>query len=105
MTSDAPNTATLAQAWLHSHEEDTASTTVYRPAKFAFPPSRGRSGFALQTDGTLNARKPGPTDQTEHSGGTWKLDGNELLLSPRGQAAQRMNIDSVAPDKLVVRKL
>lgn len=104
MTSNALSTAPLAQAWLHSHEEDTATTLVYRPVKFAFPPSRGRSGFALRADGTLNARKPGPTDQTEHSDGTWKLDGHELLLSPRGQAVQRMNIDSVAPDKLVVRK-
>ena len=94
----------LAQAWLHSHEEDTATTTVYRPAKYPFPPSRGRKGFHLQPDGTLTARKPGPTDQTVTSAGTWKLEGEQLELSPQGSGAQTLCIESVEPDRLVVQK-
>jgi hypothetical protein len=58
MTSKTIDVSHLAQAWVHSHEEDTATTTVYRPAGFPFPPSRGRKGFHLQPGGTLTARNP-----------------------------------------------
>ena len=94
----------LTQAWVHSHEEDTPTTTVYRPAKFRFPPSRGRTGFHLQAGGTLTARRPGPTDQTETAAGKWKLDGEKLELAPKGEPAQTLCIESVAPDRLVVKK-
>jgi len=80
MSGKAIDTSQLAQAWVHSHEEDTATTTVYRPEKFPFPPSRGRSGFHLRADGTLIARKPGPTDRTETAAGTWNLAGRQLKL-------------------------
>ncbi len=39
----------LCQRWIHSHEEDTDTEMVYRPADFAFPPSRGRTGFENRT--------------------------------------------------------
>jgi hypothetical protein len=94
----------LAQAWVHSHEEDTATTVVYRPAKFPLPPSRGRKGFHLRPGGTLTARKPGPTDQPETTAGTWKLAGKQLELSPQGEGAQNLCIESLEPDRLVVRK-
>jgi hypothetical protein len=94
----------LAQAWVHSHEEDTATATVYRPAKFHFPPSRGRKGFHLQPDGSLTMRKPGPTDQTVTAAGRWKLAGDQLELSPQGEGPQTLSIESVDPDRLVVRK-
>jgi hypothetical protein len=94
----------LAQAWVHSHEEDTATTTVYRPAKFTFPPSRGRKGFHLQPGGTMTDRKPGPTDQTVVAAGKWKLVGENLELSPRGGNTQILRIESVEPDRLVVQK-
>ena len=96
--------AQLAQSWVHSHEEDTATATVYRLATFPFPPSRGRKGFNLQPDGTLTARKPGPTDQTMLATGAWKLAGNRLELSPQGEGTQILNIESVEPERLVVRK-
>jgi hypothetical protein len=94
----------LAQAWVHSHEEDTSTTTVYRPAGFPFPPSRGRKGFHLQPDGTLIARHPGPTDRTETAAGTWKLTGDQLELSPEGEPSQTLCIESVEPDRLIVQK-
>jgi hypothetical protein len=94
----------LAQSWVHSHEEDTATATVYRLATFPFPPSRGRTGFNLQLDGTLTARKPGPTDQTMLAAGAWRLAGDQLALSPQGEGKQTLHIESVEPDRLVVRK-
>jgi len=104
MSSKTIDVSHLAQAWLHSHEEDTATTTVYRPSKFPFPPSRGRKGFYLQPDGTLTARKPGPADQTVSAAGTWKLTGKQLELSPQGESPQILRIESVEPDRLVVQK-
>lgn len=94
----------IAQAWVHSHEEDTATTTVYRPAHFPLPPSRGRKGFHLQPDGNLIARKPGPTDQTVKVEGTWNLAGDQLNLSRQGEATQILSIESVDSDRLIVKK-
>ena len=94
----------LAQAWVHSHEEDTATSTAYRPSSFHFPRSRGRKGFQLKSDGTLIARKPGPADQTEIAVGTWVLNGQQLELHPDTEGAQVLVVESVTPDRLVVSK-
>lgn len=104
MSSKKIDVSQLAQAWVHSHEEDTPTTTVYRPASFPFPPSRGRKGFHLRPDGTLTARKPGPTDQTEIAAGKWKLAKGQLELFPQGESPQVLSVASVDPDRLVVRK-
>jgi hypothetical protein len=94
----------LAQAWVHSHEEDTETTTVYRPAKFPFPPSRGRKGFHLQPDGSLTIRGPGPTDRVVSATGTWKVLDDQLELSSKAEGTQILRIESVQPDRLVVQK-
>ncbi len=104
MTNKPIDVSHLTQAWIHSHEEDTATATVYRPAQFPFPPARGRTGFQLQPDGTLSARKPGPTDQPVIASGSWKLDGDTLELAQKGQGKQLLCIESVEPDRLVVQK-
>jgi hypothetical protein len=94
----------LAQDWIHSHEEDTDTTMVFRPAGFRFPPSRGRMGFHLRPGGKLTARKPGPTDRTEVAAGSWKLSGEQLELSPRGEDTRILHVESLEPDRLVVKK-
>jgi hypothetical protein len=94
----------LAQDWVHSHEEDTPTCTVFRPAHFAFPPSRGRKGFHLRADGKLIVKKPGPADVPETAAGTWKLAGDVLQLSPDATAAQAYQVQSVDADRLVVAK-
>jgi hypothetical protein len=104
MSSIKIDVAHLAKAWVHSHEEDTATTSVYRPANYPFPPARGREEFYLQPDGTLAAGRPGPTDQTLTAAGTWRLAGNELELAPQGESAQNLCIESIEPDRLVVKK-
>ena len=93
----------LAKAWLHCHEEDTPTSTVYRPAGFPFRPSRGRKGFHLRPDGTLTFRQPGAADQTETADGTWKVTGDELELAGAGNN-QTLRIESLEPDRLVVSK-
>ena len=98
------NLSEIAQAWVHSHEEDTPTTTVYRLADFPFPPSRGRKGFQLDPGGTMISRKPGPTDRSMTSEGTWKLSENQLELSPQGGSPQSLTLELVEPDRLVVQK-
>ena len=94
MSSKAFDPSQLAKAWLHSHEEDTATTTVYRPATFPLRPSRGRKGFHLRPDGTLTVRQPGAADQTETADGTWKLEGENLELAAE-HGTQSLSIEAV----------
>ena len=70
----------LQQQWVHSHEEDTETEKVYRPASFAFPRSRGRSAMALKPGGELAERGIGPTDRLQESQGTWKLGKDDTLF-------------------------
>ena len=37
----------VAGRWVHSHEEDSGDELVFRPAGYAFPPSRGREALTL----------------------------------------------------------
>jgi len=97
----------LHQHWVHSHEEDTATETVYRPASFAFPRSRGRSAMALKPDGGLVETGIGPTDRPQESQGSWKLENDDILsIYEKGQAKpkRRMKIVSLDKNRLVVRK-
>jgi hypothetical protein len=97
----------LPQQWVHSHEEDTETEKVYRPASFSFPPSRGRSAMALKPGGELAERGIGPTDRLQESQGTWKLDADGTLsLYEKGKKKPKrtMRIVSVDGERLVVRK-
>ncbi len=97
----------LRQHWVHSHEEDTETERVFRPASFAFPRSRGRSAMALKPDGEIVETGPGPTDRPQESQGTWKLDAEDTLsIFEKGKKkpARTMKILSLDKDRLVVRK-
>jgi hypothetical protein len=97
--------ADLARFWVHSREEDTATTSVYRPAGYPLPPARGRKGFELKPDGSAVESGPGATDRTQRTSGTWRLTGNCLELDfPGGEAPRALVIETVEPDRLVVRK-
>ena len=97
---------TLAGRWVHSHEEDTGDELVFRPADFSFPPSRGRLRLELQADGRFVRSGPGPTDRPVPTRGKWKLENGVLSLKAEGAAAEerRLEIASVTPEKLVVRR-
>lgn len=57
--------------WVHSHEEDTEHATVYRPDGYPFPPSRGRSGFEIEPDGTFVELSIAPGDGSAEVPGQW----------------------------------
>jgi hypothetical protein len=97
----------LHQYWVHSHEEDTDTEMVFRPATFNFPPSRGRTSFELKPDGSLVESGIAPDDRRLGTTGTWKLeDDNALAFYTGSQSAPHrvMRIASVDKDRLVVKK-
>src|SRR5215831_18901621 len=96
----------LQQRWLHSHEEDSDSEMVFRPASFRFPPSRGRAGFDLKANGAFTEIGIAPGDGPALSDGTWKVDGDQLqFFSPSSTSPTRtLQILSADRNRLVVRK-
>ena len=97
----------LRQHWVHSHEEDTGTEMVFRPASHPLPPARGRRSFELRAGGLLVEGRPGPTDRPEAAEGTWTLSPDGTLAFYRtGNAAphRTLEIVSATRDRLVVRK-
>jgi hypothetical protein len=95
----------IAKHWVHSHEEDEGQQLVYRPATYQFPPSRGRTSFQLNPDGTLMRSQPSPTDQKQTQEGHWSVEGSKLTLSPAAdQAPQVLQVKTLTPDRLVVQR-
>ena len=95
----------LIGSWRHSHEEDSAEGLVYRPASFAFPPSRGRHGFELRKDGTAVDAAIAPADGNVASPATWTVDpdGAIVLSAPSGQVLRRLVVISATKNKLVTK--
>jgi hypothetical protein len=93
--------------WVHSHEEDTDEESVFRPATFNFPRSRGRSSFELKPGGGLVEQHPGPTDRPEETEGSWKLE-DDQTLSFFGKSSRKplkvLRVVSVSKDRLVLKK-
>src|SRR5262245_27229452 len=99
--------ASLHGCWLHSHEEDTDTTAVYRRAEYEFPPARGRRGFELRPDGTLIEEGIGPTDKPTATPGRWHLNPDgclEFFTGPGTGPTRILPILSADADKVVVRK-
>jgi hypothetical protein len=97
----------LNNRWIHSHEEDTPSEMVFRPASFNFPRSRGRGGFELRQDQSMLEIQPGAADQSEETKGRWELQlGKNLLFFKPGEEkpARALKIVSADNDRLVVAK-
>jgi hypothetical protein len=98
----------LHQHWVHSHEEDTADTMVFRPFDYDFPLSRGRASFELQSEGKLMQHGGiAPDDRTQRTPGRWELQGDDKLAFYTEQSAQPsrvLQIKSIDKDRLVVKK-
>jgi hypothetical protein len=97
----------LLQHWVHSHEEDTDTEIVYRPATHKFPRARGRTSFELKPAGQLIEGQIGPTDVPQVSSGTWKLADDEKLefyRSSESKPDRVMQITALGKDRLVVKK-
>ena len=96
----------LANTWVHSHEEDSSGTQVFRPADYDFPPARGRDRLGLEPDGALIKSVPGPDDRsTTQPQGSWRVEGKKLVLRHQDGRNAQYAIESVDPDKLVLRPL
>lgn len=63
--------ADLQGTWLQSNEEGRGDTLVYRPNTYKFPPSRGRTGFAVGPAGRFTEFDIAPTDGLDGHEGTW----------------------------------
>jgi hypothetical protein len=96
----------LIQKWVHSHEEDTPEETVFRPENYAFPRSRGRQALTFHADGTFTETGPGPNDAPVEKRGSWEssTENRIALLAPGAKQKRHLEIVSVAPDRLVLKK-
>ena len=94
----------LERAWLHAHEEDEGDLLVFRPADHPLPPARGRESLTLGPNEELVRGGPGPDDRHVSNAGTWRIDGRELVLQVPGRPEERLELMSVDPEKLVVRR-
>ena len=54
-------------------------TLVYRPNTYEFPPTRGRTGFAIRPYGRFEQYDIAPTDGLTGRPGTWTADGENRL--------------------------
>jgi len=96
----------FGRRWLHSHEEDTATEMIFRPTGYSFPPSRGRTGFELRPDGSALAIGIAPTDGPQEGEAEWSLASeHEIRIQvPKTQESRTLDLQSVTPDRLVLRK-
>jgi hypothetical protein len=95
----------LVGHWRHSHEEDTRGVMVFRRSGFAFPPSRGRTGYEFAADGTFVEHGIGPTDRPTRTPGHWVFDPNGcriMLKYGPGRSGRQLRVLSVEADKLVL---
>jgi hypothetical protein len=95
------------KTWLHSTEEDGPDYQVYRPNTYNFPPSRGRTGFALEKDGLFRLYTIAPTDGLEEHKGEWKrLKQNLLRVTFPDKTLSGFNLEliSISEDQLKVRQ-
>jgi hypothetical protein len=97
-----PSPESLTGRWVHAHEEDSEGRRVYRPADFELPPARGRQSLDLRPGGVLVEGGPGPADVPEEAEGRWELDGDTLVLHREHGGARRLEVVSVARDRLVL---
>jgi hypothetical protein len=99
--------AELFQHWVHAREEDRGELRVYRPAGYAFRPSRGRDGFELHRDGTLIRHLIGPADGTRTRTERWTdLGGNRLRIErAAGGGAEESEVWQIESCELGVLKI
>ena len=90
--------------WVHSHEEDGADHRVFRRADYAFPPSRGREGFEIKSDGSFIHHQIGPVDAPVVVEGKWSMQGdNTLRISPQTGETWTLQLIEVNKDLLKVK--
>ena len=106
MSDTDPLPPSLFGQWVHSHEEDHDGIEVYRPAGYAFPPSRGRRGFKLHQDGRAAYNGIGAVDRPETIEGRWaRQDDGRIRLDLDGRVSLvSFEVISVDGEQLEVRR-
>lgn len=98
----------LERTWLHAHEEDEGDVRVYRPNTYAFPPSRGRTGFAFDHNGLFTQFDIAPTDGLEGRKGKWTAENDHTLritLDDKKDPDYKLEIVSLDKDVLKVKRM
>jgi hypothetical protein len=93
--------------WLHSYEEDTETTTVYRTRGYAFPRSRGRRAVEFRPDGTYVEYGSGPDDRGQAVVGRWQdLGGGrvQITVADAGGRSSVWQVLSCANGVLTIEK-
>ncbi|MBC7447452.1 MAG: hypothetical protein H7330_05280 [Hymenobacteraceae bacterium] len=99
--------ATMQRTWLHAHEEDHGDTLVFRPNTYAFPPSRGRTGFEISANGELTQYDIAPTDGLEKRLGRWRVEGPMFYATfpEKNSTDYSLRVLSLTPERLeAIRK-
>ena len=102
------STKQLEGTWLVSREENNGDTLVYRPNTYSFPPSRGRTGFAIKPYGRFEQFDIAPTDGLAGRPGTWTPDGTTRLrihLNDNREPDYTLEIISLKKQVLKLRHL
>ena len=98
----AADDSLFSTTWVHVFEEDTAQGAVYRPEEGSVPLSRRpRERFALTRDGLAHVFAPGPDDRFVEHPATWTMEGDEVIVHPRGLGAP-FRIVERSPQRLLV---
>jgi hypothetical protein len=98
----APDDWLFSTTWVHVFEEDTAQGAVYRPEEGPVPLSRRpRERFALTREGLAHLFAPGADDRFVEHPATWTLEGDEVVVHPRGPSAP-FRIVERSPQRLLV---
>src|SRR4051794_4464539 len=94
----------LLRDWVHSHEEDTTDTVVYRPASYNFPPSRGRRGIEFREDGQLIYHGIAATDGSQQAAGHWELEApNRVRVEVEAEGIRSFTLEIVSCDSAVLK--
>ena len=97
----------IQRRWLHSHEEDTDSVSVYRPSDYNFPASRGRIGYEFRPEGELLYLGIAPADGTVDTNGHWAIESGNLVrivVPSEGMSPLLLTVLSCDNDKLTVKR-
>jgi hypothetical protein len=97
--------------WSSSYEdkEDWSSADIYLLSDSQkWPPSRFRMRYIFNEDGSCKWKQLSPTDAHKMVDGTWKLDGNQVLIYDKDGKKQRdvsFEIVELTKSKLRTKKL
>ncbi|SFO05926.1 hypothetical protein [Mycetocola miduiensis] len=97
----------LIGRWMHSHEEDTDTTEIYRPEEYAFPPARGRTGYEFMPDGQAIYIGIAAADGSTETHGRWELDADDRVsVTAEDPRIERrvLHVQDCSPDKLVLSR-